>query len=142
MKSKIHIIHGEGSLTDKRNHVLQQVNGNRSLILLSEIDHYNQYEGFNRNIQVGLASSQLETEYLVKHNIIIVEPYDHSDFKAFMSLSGLLEEFLKTIGKEMYIISSRDVKMSVSDKVEIKENDVQRGRSEERRVGKERRSRG
>lgn len=127
MKSEIHIIHGEGLLEDKRNHVLSQLNKERTLILLSEIDNYHAYEGFNRNVQIGLSRHDLCLELLNKHERVVVEPHDYLDFKAFFASSKLLYDFLHTYNNKMYVICNRerDVKLRfIGDGVEIKEENI------------------
>lgn len=117
MKSKIHILHGEGHLTEKRNLVLDNVKSNRTLVVLPDLKNYSLYEGFNRNIRVGLPYSSLKTSLLLEHADIIVEPYDGNDFRSFMKESALIEEFLRSENKNMYLIVDENVSMELSEKI-------------------------
>lgn len=137
MKSEIHIIHGKGSLKDKRDHVLGHLNKERTLILLPEIDNYGEYEGFNRNIQIGLSRYDLNLDLLNEHETVIVEPYDYLDFKAFFASTHLLYDFLHTNNNKMYVICNRekDVKLrSVTDGVEMRKEHLEEVRENNPRL--------
>lgn len=127
MKSEIHIIHGEGLLEDKRSHVVEQLQGERTLVLLPEIDNYHYYKGFNRNIQIGLSSDAITIPYLEKHGKVVVEPYDYIDFKAFLATSSLLKDFLQGYNQTMYIICNEQKELTirlVEDLVEMREESL------------------
>lgn len=104
MDSEIIIVSGKGS----KEYVLNEIDGYKTVILLTELEFSKGYRGYNRNIQVGLSSQDITYNLFADHERVIVEPYDKNDFKSFMGNRIILKSFLEGTDRKMYIIEQGD----------------------------------
>lgn len=115
MKSSIIIIKGDGS----KDYALERVQGYTTLVLLTELEYLRKYRGGNRNIQVGNPYRGLNVDLLLRHERIIVEPYNTEDFAAFMYENTLLRNFLKSEDRKMYVVMG-NIKASIEGNKELR----------------------
>lgn len=114
MESEIIIVSGKGN----KEYVLNEIDGYKTVILLTELEFSKGYRGYNRNIQVGLSSQDITYNLFADHERVIVEPYDKNDFKAFMSNTVILKSFLESTDRKMYIVAQgENLKIKSSGKM-------------------------
>lgn len=130
MRTTIHIYTSDKGIDDMIQEVLREVRDERTLIYLSEHDNYKEYVGYNRNIQVGRSSEELDIEKILSYKNVIVESYDYDDFISFMSQRDILGAFMESTGKNMYIIVPKNVKVDIGKKFDM-EQDTLRGENHE-----------
>src|SRR5699024_971074 len=93
------------------------------------LEYLKEYRGDKRNVQVGLSSQELTKELLLKHDRVVVEPYNKEDFAAFMYLD-VLKDYLDSEDKKMYVVIGNDFNVKIKrnkrlDKREWKENGLE-----------------
>jgi len=121
MRSAIHILYGDGRLQDKQQYALRHVGEERTLILLSEIDEYRQYAGFNRNVQIGLGTDELMDLNFLSYEVVIFEAFDEDEFEWFLGMTDKLNNYLNSDGKKLFILLNKDVSLKPTESVEVKE---------------------
>src|SRR5699024_7401425 len=99
MKSKLIIVKGKKS----KQYALDKTRNKKTLVILSDLGESNKFKTINNNVQVGKSTEETTLDYLLKHEKVIISPYNVEDLVAFLN-ADILEDFLKTEDREMYII--------------------------------------
>jgi len=125
VRTSIIVVKGKNS----KEYALNKVKGFNTLVLLTELEYLREYQGDERNVLVGLSTQELTKELLLKHDRIIVEPYNTEDFAAFMYLD-VLKDYLDSEDKKMYVVIGNDFNVKIKrnkrlDKREWKENGLE-----------------
>jgi len=115
VRSSILIVKGKGS----KEYILNKVNGYKTLVLLTELEYLRNYRGDNRNIQVGQPYGGLNSDLLLSHDRVVLEPYNKEDFAAYMMENVLLKTFLKSENRKMYVVLE-NIKASIEENNELK----------------------
>lgn len=104
MNSEIILVKGKGS----KDYILKEVEGYKTVILLTELEFSREYIGYNRNVQVGLSSKEMTENLFLSHERVIVEPYNKEDFISFLKNTDTLEGYLKSKNRKMYVMVQGD----------------------------------
>jgi len=123
MRTAIHIIYGDGVTADKQRYALEHAGDGRTLILLSELDEYQQYVGFNRNIQIGLSTDIILELDFFSYKTVIFEAYDQNEFEWFMGMTRKLDQYLDSDNKRLFILLNSDVNVKPTERVHSTERE-------------------
>lgn len=124
MQTTLHILTANDALEGMIDYVLEETNEERTLVFLSEADHYQQYSGYNRNIQVGVSYQDVGVNKLLNYNNVIIESYDYDDMLSFLNQENIISEYLDSYDKNLYIIVPIYVKVKLGSKFSYKMEEI------------------
>jgi len=120
MQATLHILTADDGLDEMIDYVLEETTDERTLVFLSEADHYQKYVGYNRNIQVGVSYRELDINKILNYKNLIVESYDREDMLYFISNEEVTYRYLDQFNKNIYIILPIYVKVKIGAKFNCK----------------------